>query len=46
MGGARREAVGGIGPKVRTFRRLSLEGTFEFNEIIAPPSSGFRRTYD
>ena len=25
--GARREAVGGIGPKVRTFRRLSLEGT-------------------
>jgi hypothetical protein len=27
MGGARPVGVGGIGPKVRTFRRLSLEGT-------------------
>jgi len=32
--------VGGIGPKVRTFWRLSLEGTVEFNEIIVLPSSG------
>jgi hypothetical protein len=32
--GARPEGVGGIGPKVRTFRRLSLEGTFLMEFIV------------